>query len=62
MSFRMARRKALLTQRQAAEQIGVSDTAIVQWERHGSIPRGKLLPKIAEVYGCTIADLFKEDE
>lgn len=55
------RKKAKLTQLQVAEALGISDSAVNQWEKGKSFPRTEFLPKLAKLYGCTVDDLFKED-
>lgn len=61
MSFRNARKAANLTQAQAAEKFGVTVATISLWELGTNRPNAKRLALIAEVYGCTIDDLLKED-
>lgn len=61
MSFLACRKKAGLTQVEAANSLGVSDAAVCQWEKGETMPTGKRLPEIANLYGCTIDDLLKED-
>lgn len=52
------RKKANLTQKEAASQIGVVQSAISMWENGDSKPKTELLPKIAKVYNCSLSDLF----
>lgn len=61
MSFYNARKAAKLTQAQAADLIGVTDATISQWENGETRPKTSRLAKVAEVYGCTIDELLKED-
>ena len=58
MKLREMREAANLTQKQAAERIGVVQSAVARWENRYSNPRLSKLPKIAEAYGCTVADLL----
>ena len=54
------REKAGKTQAQLAAAVGVTQSAVSQWEKGLSFPStGKLL-KIAAVLGCNIADLCVE--
>ena len=62
MSFRNCRKAAGLTQAAVGKHFGISDSAVAQWENGKTQPVGKLLPQIADLYGCTIDDLFKQDE
>ena len=57
--FRMARN---LTQEQAAEALNVSAQTISRWECNTTLPDVAILPDIAELYGVTIDDLFKENK
>ncbi len=47
-----------MTQEQVAEQLGVSAQTVSKWERGLLSPDISLLPKIAELYDCTIDSLF----
>ena len=62
MSFRRCRRIADITQKEAAAALGVHPSAVAQWEIGKTSPRAALLPKIADLYGCTVDDLLKPDE
>lgn len=61
MRLKEMRTAASLTQKQAAERIGVVQSAVARWESHENHPRLSKLPKIAEAYGCTVADLLGDD-
>lgn len=61
MSFYNARKAAGLTQIQAAKLLGVTDATISQWENGETKPKTSRLAKVAEIYGCTIDELLKED-
>lgn len=54
------RKKAGLTQQQVADELGVSDSAVNQWEKGKTFPRTEFLPKLAKLFGCTVDDLLKE--
>ena len=51
-----------LTQVELAEAIGVSQVTVSDWERRGIMPKADKLPKIAEVLGCSIDELYKSGE
>lgn len=55
------REAANLTQKEAAQKIGVGQSAISMWETGASNPRMERLERIASAYGCKIADLFGEE-
>lgn len=61
MSFYNARKAAGLTQIQAAKLLGVTDATISQWENGETKPKTSRLAKVAQVYGCTIDELLKEE-
>lgn len=50
------------TQAVLAEKVGVTQSAVAMWENGNGNPRTELLPKIAKVLECRIADLFTERE
>lgn len=54
------RRTAIgITQDQLAEKLGVDRSTVAKWELGKSYPRTSLLPKISEILGCTVDELFK---
>ena len=61
MSFKEARLRANLTQEEAAKEFDVSQSCVHAWEVGKWAPRTQLLVKIAEVYGCTVDDLLKQE-
>lgn len=54
------RKSKNLTQEQLANKIGVKRTTVSMWESGESSPRATLLPKIADVLGCTVDELLRE--
>lgn len=60
-NLKILRERAGLTQAEAAEHLGVGQSAISMWECGSSSPRGDMFVKIAKVYGCEIADIFAEE-
>lgn len=59
--FEICRRRAGLTQAQAAIAIGVTQGTISQWENGNTYPVGERMLIVAEVYGCTIDELFQTE-
>lgn len=62
MAFKDARIRANLTQEAAAVKFGVDQSTIHAWETGKWLPRAAMLPKVAEVYHCTVDDLFKREK
>ena len=60
--FEICRRNAGLTQIDAAKAIGVTQGTISLWETGKTYPVGERLRTVSEVYGCTIDQLFEEEE
>ncbi len=52
------RKKAGMTQMDAAKALGISDAAVAQWETGETFPSSKRLTEIAKLYGCTIDELL----
>lgn len=52
------RKRSGLTQKKLAELIGVSSQAVSKWEQKISCPDIMLLPRLAEVFGISIDELF----
>ena len=62
MRFAAARKKAGLTQNEAAEKLNISGASVCQWETGECLPNAKRLPQIAKLYGCTVDELLAEDK
>lgn len=52
------RRRAGITAAELAERMHYSRTTIYFWEQGRCWPSSQELPRIAEILGCTIDDLF----
>ena len=59
--IKILREKAGMTQAQLAEKMGTSQGAVALWETGARMPRADKLPKLAEILGCSIADLFDSE-
>ena len=55
------RKEKGLTQKQLAEQFGVSDRSVSKWERGETMPDVSLLPDIADFFGVSVDDLLRSD-
>lgn len=49
-----ARKNAGLSQKQLAEQCGVSESAVLNWENGKNPPKLKYLPKLEAAYGISL--------
>lgn len=56
--LRKLRQERGWTQRQVAEQLGVSTQAVSKWERDQGIPDVGLLPHLAEIFGVSVEGLL----
>lgn len=55
-------RKSLnITQDALAKQLGISNQAVSKWETDQSCPDVELLPKLAEIFGISLDELFKKE-
>ena len=52
------RRKSNMTQEQLAEKLGISAQSVSKWENAVAMPDIMMLPRISEVFGVSIDDLF----
>ena len=60
--FRMARMQVGLSQEQAAPKLGVHGTTLNKYENGHRYPSGKVLQRMAEVYGVSINELLGDKE
>ena len=58
--IKILREEKKLTQVQLAKFLKVGQSTIVFWENGGCMPRAEKLPKLAQILGCTVDDLFKK--
>lgn len=56
------RRKIKKTQAELAEELGVSQANVSQWESGTAFPRADKLPELAKALDCSIDELFSENE
>ena len=52
------RQAAKISQFEMAKLLGVTQSAVSQWENGVVFPNTKLLPKIAKVLGCSIDEIM----
>lgn len=58
MQIKKLRERANLTQQQLAEAMGTTQTGVSNWENEVSLPRTRELPRIAQLLGCSIDELY----
>lgn len=58
MSIYQKRVAAGITQEELATKLGVDRSTVTKWETGQSLPRTHLLPKLAELFGCTVDELL----
>lgn len=56
------RKSSGMTQRDLAEQLGVSDKTISHWERDESAPDISIIPIIADIFGVTCDELLRGEK
>lgn len=54
------RKNSKLTQQELADRLNYTDKAVSKWERGEAIPDVLVLKQIADMYGITVDDFFKE--
>lgn len=60
--FEKCRRLAGMTQTDVAKALNIAQCTVSQWESGKSYPRGNMIVAVAELYGCTIDELFGKEE
>ena len=58
IGFATARINAGLSQTEAARRLGVDQSTVSNWETGKKAPRASKLAGMADLYGCTIDELF----
>ena len=58
MRIREMRRRKGITQMEFAAKMGVAQSTVAQWETGARMPNVMQLPKIADVLGCTLDELY----
>lgn len=56
------RKQSGLSQVDVACALGVLQTTVSMWETGDNMPRAAMLPKLAELYHCSIDDLYGKEE
>lgn len=58
IGFATARINAGLSQTEAARRLGVDQSTVSCWETGKKMPRASKLAGMADLYGCTVDELF----
>ena len=58
MRIRELRKAAGLTQTAFADNMGVTQTIVSDWENEVYLPKARDLPRMAAIFGCSIDSLF----
>ena len=58
MDIKQIRESKGMTQNHIGEYLKVNRSTVAMWESGKSKPRADLIPKLAEVLGCSIDELF----
>ena len=62
MYIKHYRERAGMTQNELAQLLRLNQTAVSQWETGETMPSADKLPQLARILGCTIDDLFRDNE
>lgn len=62
MLLKELRKRKNLSQKKVAEDMGISQNALCQYEKGIRNPRPELLVRFADYFGCTIDELIRGGE
>lgn len=62
MNLEALRKEKKLSRMDIASELGVTYQAYSKWERREAMPTADKLPKLAQIFGCTIDDLFEQTD
>ena len=58
IKLKALRVNAEMTQKEASEKLGVTQKTLQHWEEYRTSPTGAQLSRLADLYGCTLDDIF----
>lgn len=61
MRFKFYRERMKFTQDDVALTLGIDRSSVAKWETGKALPRGLLLFRVAELYGCTVDELLRPE-
>lgn len=62
MKIKELRISANLTQKEVASELNVDRSTVSYWESGAAMPRADQLPKLADLFHCTIDALFGRED
>lgn len=62
MGFKSARQAANVKVSEVMKAVGVTDSAVYQWEMGLTRPDVRKLPVLAKLYGCSIEELLADED
>lgn len=60
--FAIYRRRCGLTQSQVAKILKIDHSTVAKWDTGKSLPRGGMLKRTAQLYGCSVDQLLSDGE
>lgn len=61
MKIQVLRENAGLTRLEVASRLGLDKSTVSHWEKGAAIPRADKLPLLADMFGCSIDELYGRD-
>ena len=61
MKIQVLRENAGLTRLEVASRLGLDKSTVSHWELGTAIPRADKLPLLADMFGCSIDELYGRD-
>lgn len=61
MKIQVLRENAGLTRLEVASRLGLDKSTVSHWEHGAAIPRADKLPLLADLFGCSIDELYGRD-
>lgn len=58
MEIKKYRELAGISKAELARIMGVDQAAVARWDRGDALPRAAKIPKLADLFGCTIDQLY----
>lgn len=62
MKLRQLRQAAQMTQGEVAARLGLNRSTVAHWEQGRNGPSKRIMPRVAELYRCSVEDLLGASE